>query len=196
LKSYLLVFLSSVIFSSIALADCRLDAPISLNGKEILETSQNKMVSLDHVVFDKAYKTEVIPAVNEISDMEVKIFNIGWSPIAFGETSPTGYVGVGFGPSGSSESAGFSYDYGGSFQFNASSDTTDGITTYSTSVHGSSDSEKEITSAKVSIQNGSLIGVEVTVPVYHITPLNGGGYDASYTGEQETLCVNSGVLKP
>jgi len=193
MKLHQMLVLSTTLLATSAFADCRLDNPIPLGGKKILATNQAEMITLDHVVFDKAYETRQIPPVDQIANMQMRIFEISWSLDASGDPKPTGWAGVNFGEAGGIEEAGFSFEYGGPFKFEGNTGTNGGVRTYATSVTDSIDSDR--TAAAITVEGGALTGIGVTVPVYDRKALPSGGDQLIYRGKDETLCVKSAQLR-
>lgn len=173
-----------------AFANCQLDTPISIAGNSILETNPSNMITLEHIVFDKAYKTKVIPPVNSIANMQMRIFEISWSKEPFGEQKPTGWAGAHFGPKDSSDSMGFSYNYGGDFLFEGAISNSSDSRTYRTSVRSRTE-KKALTAISITLKGNDLTAIEITVPVRDLIMLPQGGYYSPYLGENETLCVKS-----
>jgi hypothetical protein len=187
------VLISTAFFSQASFGECHLATPISIAGKSPLETDQSKMIILENVIFDRAYKTKVIPPASSVQNMELRIFEILWSLQPSGEPEPTGNVGVHFGPEKSLHDAGFSFAYGGNFNFEGASESSGDLTRYTTKELSNSDSA--MTATEVTVQGQNITGIQITVPVRDYVCHSDGACYTPYLGENETLCVTSAKLK-
>lgn len=193
MRNFATTLVFGIMYGQLAFAVCQLDAPITISGKKVLQTDQSKMITLEHVVFDKTYKTKVIPPPSSISNMQLKIFEVTWSIDPSGPQKATGWAGTSFGPLDTINNAGFSFGYGGNFIFEGSTETSGEYSTYSTSEK--SPTFPGITATKITTQGDSLIGIEITIPVRDRIQLPSGAYYTPYLGEDETLCVKSAKLR-
>jgi len=165
--------------------DCRLENPIDLRGINPLETK----VLLVNAEFDNAPTFPDEGVYDPDSDqLKTYLFNIVWNKVE------TGYLGAGIWVSDTLASVGFSFNYGGNFNFFSSVDQRGDKTTYftnQTSVftephHAPREAIKELT---VTIENGFLTSYKIQIPIFKRRVVDGNASYLSFTGKHETLCL-------